>query len=164
MFVLLRLYVVFEASCRHSGLMFPWPPPDAVQRSDSFSRVVISACVVSSPTATGVEDGGIMATISEAKCSVIGNRERARPNGERGVLFLAFDPFFFLFFFFFFSEREADHAEVAELWSIGGEGVEEMGESLYFLHLKGDKEARKFQTLREMRINVSKNSISICAR
>lgn len=102
MFVLLRLYVVFEASCRHSGLMFPWPPPDAVQRSDSFSRVVISACVVSSPTATGVEDGGIMATISEAKCSVIGNRERARPNGERGVLFLAFDPFFFLFFFFFF--------------------------------------------------------------
>lgn len=71
--------------------------------------------------------------------------------GGRRVLFLAFDPFFFLFFF---SEREADHAEVAELWSIGGEGVEEMGEFLYFLHLEGDKETRKLQTLWEMRINV----------
>lgn len=76
--------------------------------------------------------------------------EPDRTGREESVVFSLWS----FFLSFFFSEREADHAEVAELWSIGGEGVEEMGEFLYFLHLEGDKETRKLQTLWEMRINV----------
>lgn len=159
MFFLLSLYVVFEALCRHSGLMFLWPPPDAVQRSDSFqSRDICVCCLVTN----GDRCGGRWNHGNHFRGKVQRDWQPGASQtewGARRVLFLAFDPFFFLFF----SEGEADHAEVAELWSIG-EGVEEMGEFLYFLHLEGDKEARKLQTLWEMRINVSKNSISICAR
>lgn len=67
-----------------------------------------------------------MATISETKCRLIGNRDRARQTvPELGVLFLAFDPFFFSFFF-------SDHAEVAKVWSMRAEGVEEKNVFIFY--------------------------------
>lgn len=99
MFFLLSLYVVFEALCRHSGLMFLWPHPDAVQRSDSFqSRDICVCCLVTN----GDRCGGRWNHGNHFRGKVQRDWQPGASQtewGARRVLFLAFDPFFFLFFF-----------------------------------------------------------------